>query len=236
MASVNGSNKDMTDEVLERELQQLKDCLNCNGLWLAGNQLMNVPNLQNYPQFGQLKDLDLRYNYITTLAVEHIPLTTESFLFCNNGIDDVPDISALMYLKWLSLRGNHIKRLIPSHIPRSVTWLGVSYNDLNEVGDFSNHTNLKKLFVQCNPLSVIVGLPSSIKTLKIDSPVEELGVNCFNEIAYAVLKEVLDITHLKQPPTVLFVRGIKTVKNYYEEKLVKCSQARYVDISFLRQN
>ena len=82
----------------------------------------------------QYKVLDLRYNYLTSLA-------------------DLRTFRQFDNLKELNLWGNNLRDFDFSLIPPTVTWLDLSWNKLTRVGSLIHCTELKYLFVSYNQLT-----------------------------------------------------------------------------------
>ena len=167
MVTLDWTDKKLTDAELETELQRLKTDVPVKTLILRRNRLTFVPDLTRYKQFRQLKKLCLHENKITTVTVQHIPLSCEDLWLYNNQINVMPDLRPLTRLSRLNLYNNNIQDLPSSHLPSSLTELSISYNRLTDSPDLRLCDRLSKLELGRNNISAltVAHLPPRIESL-----------------------------------------------------------------------
>ena len=199
MIRLDWSRKNLSDERLDADLQQLGADVLVGILCLSNNMLTFVPALVQYKQLKLLKVLKLDDNNITTITMNNIPLSCESLCLNGNQIIDLSGLRTLPQLKGLFLCNNNIDHLDLSQLPPSLTDLGLANNKLTSVPDLRHCENLSSLALDGNNISdvTVTHLPLSITWLSVMSN---------------SLREVPDLSHLPKLSKLWLRRNpIKTI-------------------------
>lgn len=77
---------DLTDTALQNNIGKLNTEYRCSVLLISNNKLTQLPDLKKYPQFSDLKVIDVSHNELTVVHEERLPRSAKIVNLANNNI------------------------------------------------------------------------------------------------------------------------------------------------------
>ncbi|PVH24285.1 leucine-rich repeat domain-containing protein [Sphingobacterium corticibacter] len=152
---LNATKLDLSNMDLKRIPSDIFNCKNLRSLNLRNNQISHIPSEICHLRF--LKSIDLSMNKITVLMAKFFDLIhLETLILNRNEIKSLPrQVGGLTKLKKLSLARNQLS-ILPDSLSSltNLRSLDVSHNKLTKFPEFIELRNLKKLWLNGNPLEI----------------------------------------------------------------------------------
>ena len=185
---------------------------NIQELHMSYNQLTDMPDVSHC---HKLRVLDLSYNQITDLDPHTLPLDIVKLWMDGNKLTEIKDFSHHKKLQKLYLSFNQITDLDPHTLPLDIEYLNMSGNKLTQIKDFSHHKKLQILSLNGNEIMSIYDTNRDMSFWWIDTFHQTFFDN---EHGYNQLRASrLPTRDLKQPPRLVFTRGLQSVQTYFKD-------------------
>ena len=126
---LNLSSRRLTDAELESVLRALPEHARYREVNLRGNRLRHWPRLSDFPQFEDVRVLDLSRNQLSEWEPRHIPSQVEELRVSNNQLTDLCDLTHCHRLRVLVLSDNKLRSLAGNRLPACVEGVRVDGNE-----------------------------------------------------------------------------------------------------------
>ena len=227
MSELHWSEKGLKDSDLLKKLYDVRRDVKYEKLYLYGNYLTSLPDLRTFRQFDNLKELDLSGNNLGDIDFSLIRPTVTRLDLRWNKLTRVGSLRHCTELEYLNVSDNRLTDVDWRNLPPALTGLHLHNNQLTTV-DLSHCTQLEVLDLSAIPtLHTIESLPNKyICYFYISKSVKVLGIKCFHENNYNILREKCGRLKLEQPPVEVLLQGLEALLDYYTEKSIRTTHTR----------
>ena len=206
MSVLNWHRKRLKDADLPIKLYDVRNDPQYKDLDLSWNFLTSLPDLRTFRQFDSLKLLDLMCNKIIYIDFSLIPPTVTRLGLNFNKLRQVGSLTHCKKLEHLDASSNQVTEVDWRNLPPALIWLDLGNNQLTTVGDVSRCTRLSTLYVYKNHINHIDrrNLPSAMSRL-------DLSNNQLTTVDLSGCTE-LEVLDLSENPTLHSIQSLPNTR------------------------